>query len=152
MRFTRLSHGAALLAIAIALGFAGCSGDRPSPIGIAAQMSQLDRLAMRLSSKFKRDLDKNDFSLYYIAVPPDTILLEVRYRPSMDQVLLRRIILAADENARGVARDQFGLIIKTQQDVRPVAIENQPAELVRIWNTLADLVGGGVESVLRYLR
>lgn len=89
------------------------------------QLTSLDRLALHLSEKYKRSLDQNDFSLFYKPESPRTIILEVRYRESMDQTLLKKIIAAADENARGVARDRFDLMINTRIDSQPVDQETR---------------------------
>lgn len=144
--------GAALLLLAnLTLGVSGCvdPSRKERSLWDEPEITQLDRLSMRLSSKFKRDLDKNEFSLYYVAEPPDTIVLEVRYRPSMDQVLLTRILAAAAENARGVGRDQFGILIKTRVDSRELRSDprgSRGAEVVVAIRSAFEFVRGWFRS------
>lgn len=88
------------------------------------EIAPLDRLALRLSTEYKRSIDQNDFSLFYKPLPPKTIVLEVRYKKKMDQSLLKKIIASAEENAKGVARDQFKLNIDTKVDEREYKSEN----------------------------
>lgn len=91
----------------------------------ASSMKPLDRLALHLSTKYKRSIDQNDFSLFYRPEPPRTIVLEVRYKRKMDQNLLRKIVTAAEENARGIGRDEFELNIETRLDERPLRTESE---------------------------
>lgn len=71
----------------------------------------LNYLALKLESQFRRDLHKNPYSLDYSPRPPNTIVISVAYYSSVDRALLNSIVRAADENAKGVARDQFHLNI-----------------------------------------
>jgi hypothetical protein len=71
----------------------------------------LSYLALKLESQFRRDIHKNPYSIDYSARSPNTIVIAVSYYSSVDRALLNSIVRAADENAKGVARDQFHLNI-----------------------------------------
>jgi hypothetical protein len=92
------------------------------------EVDPLGRLAMRLSSKYRRELGRNPFSLMYTAEQPRTIVLVVRYQPELSQAYLRRILDAAEENARVVAHAEFHLDISTRIDMEALPPEPKPEQ------------------------
>ena len=101
----------------LVLAYSACDNTNGGNKDAISGVDKLTRLSLKLSTTYRRELDKNDFSLFYRAVPPGTIVLEVKYRRRMDQPLLRSIVKAAEENAKGVARDQYGMYITTRVEI-----------------------------------
>lgn len=97
-----------------------CDWTGPGSPWHVGEMSPLDQLSLKMSSRYKRELDRNDYSLFYEAEKPNTIVLRVRYRRKMDQSLLREIITAAEDHVRFIARDQFKITVTTRVDSREV--------------------------------
>lgn len=89
----------------------------------SGELDRLNRLSLKLNAKYWRGLDKNDFSLYYEPVEPNTIRIKVRYKPKADVALARSVANSAQELIVHVAEEEFGLSISTIIDIGPIEVQ-----------------------------
>jgi len=71
--------------------------------------AELDIFALRLSSKYKRAIDKNNCSVYFIPKSPNTIVIQVRQYPDYSRTKLKEIVRSAEELVKGLAKDEYGI-------------------------------------------
>lgn len=69
---------------------------------------KLDVLAIRLS-KYKRELDKNHYSIHYLPKHPNTIVILARYNALADRGKVESVVSAAKDLVKRVAKDDYGI-------------------------------------------
>ncbi len=83
--------------------------------------SKLGRLALRLESKYKRELHLNPFSLHYMAVKPNTILIKVQYQSGANLNLIYSVVDEATQLVHKLAADEFELFnIRVKSEIKPL--------------------------------
>ncbi len=84
--------------------------------------TKLGRLALRLESKYKRELHLNPYSLHYTSVKPNTIIIKVQYQPNANLNLIYSVIDQATQLVYKLAADEFELYnIRVKSEVKPLA-------------------------------
>ncbi len=78
----------------------------------------LNRLSLRLNSKYKRTLEKNNYSLAYLPKEPNTVVIRIRYRNPSELGIVRQVAFAAENQVRGVAAKEFQINVLTEIDLQ----------------------------------
>jgi len=81
----------------------------------------LQQLSIRLNAKYWRSLEENKFSLNYVPLPPNTIVIKIRTTSGADMTQVNEIARAAQNLVTHYARDEFKLSVSTQVDLQPLA-------------------------------
>jgi hypothetical protein len=95
-----------VLFVALALIFGSCDwtpefGGRRTP---------LDALVAQLMSEGNfRDFDHHNYSLFYTAIPPNTIEIHIRYSPGSDQDEINKVVFSFKDMARNAAKNSFDM-------------------------------------------
>ncbi len=71
--------------------------------------SKINQLYIRLNSKYKRDYDKNNYSLNYEIKDEKTIIIIMKYNHLADKDIVERVAGSAEEVVHRVAKDEYGI-------------------------------------------
>jgi hypothetical protein len=108
-----------VLTLLVLTTFLGCTKGNKDD---SWEPTKLGRLALRLESKYKRELHLNPFSLHYTSVKPNTIIIKVQYQPNANLNLIYSVIDQATQLVHKLAADEFELYnIRVKSEVKPLA-------------------------------
>lgn len=83
------------------------------------ETSKINQLSVRLNSKYKRDYDKNNYSLNYEVKDNTTIIIIMRYNHLVDRNLVEKVAGSAEDVIHRVAFEEYGLDdIKIVKDIQ----------------------------------
>lgn len=89
---------------------------------VVGNTSKINQLSVRLNSKYKRDYDKNNYSLGYDVKDEKTIVIKMKYNHLADKDIVEKVAGSAADVVHRVAKDEYGL------DDVTVEIEIEKAE------------------------
>lgn len=72
--------------------------------------SEVGKLALRLESKYKRELFNNNYSLHFAAIQPNTVVVRVRYYPDADIQMIYTVINQAETLIKKTGQEEFNLV------------------------------------------
>lgn len=71
--------------------------------------SKINQLSVRLNSKYRRDFDKNNYSLGYDVKDEKTIVITMQYNHLADKDIVERVAGSAEDVVHRIAKDEYGL-------------------------------------------
>lgn len=83
------------------------------------QVDDLNRLSMRLNSKYKRAMEVNGYSIYYEPIHPNQIIVKARYTSEIDAGRIEAIVESAIANVEKVAKEN-GMEIQVRRKIEQV--------------------------------
>lgn len=93
----------------LVVGLFGLIAHRAKDFHAPFAPTQLERLVFKLEGQYRRSLDVNGYSLHYTALPPDTVVIQVRHYPNVDRNNMNSAIESVKSLIRGLAHDVYGI-------------------------------------------
>jgi hypothetical protein len=84
--------------------------------------TQLELLVLRLESSYKREIEFNEYSLHFMAEPPDRVTIRILYTPKANMRVLSTIAESAKDLVRKTAAESFKpLNVRVSVQMRPLS-------------------------------